>query len=169
MSIAGVQDWQARVEQRLAAIEAGLLPCDRIVLRGTGSNPGGIIYAPGATNPATAPSLLLDATGTAGDQPLPFYRYYPSGFAAGGAASLVWRVNVTPTGTIDASNADFTLPSLPATGSLILVLNGVVQLLDGTGIDGYTLSGATITYVRAPGYGASSLTHFWHRAWYLEA
>lgn len=52
----------------------------------------------------------------------------------------------TPTGTIDGSNAAFTIANTPLTGSLKLYKNGI--RMTGGGVD-YTLSGTTITYVAA--------------------
>jgi hypothetical protein len=50
----------------------------------------------------------------------------------------------TPTGTIDGSNAVFTIANTPVTGSEHVYVNGVLQ--EGGGAD-YTLSTATITFV----------------------
>jgi hypothetical protein len=63
------------------------------------------------------------------------------GGGGGGAA----QAEYIPTGTIDGSNAVFTLPVTP-TGAINLYKNGVRQM--GGGID-FTLSGNTITYVTA--------------------
>ena len=52
----------------------------------------------------------------------------------------------TVTGTLNASNKTFTLPSLPVTGTVTLFLNGVAQ---EAGED-YTISGRTITMVDPP-------------------
>lgn len=64
----------------------------------------------------------------------------------------------TPTGTINSSNAVFTLAHAPnPASSLELYLNGILQTAGG--VD-YTLASATITYVVAPGTGST------HVAWY---
>jgi hypothetical protein len=53
---------------------------------------------------------------------------------------------VAPTGTINGSNAVFTLPTAP--GPVVLIFrNGLLQ--QGGGID-YTLSGSTVTFSVAP-------------------
>ncbi len=62
-----------------------------------------------------------------------------SGGGGGGAAAT----EHTPVGTINGSNAVFTLPSVPAPGTLNLYTNGRRMML---GID-FTLSSATITYL----------------------
>ena len=55
-----------------------------------------------------------------------------------------------PAGTINSSNATFTLSQTPLNNSIILTLNGVRQ----TPTTDYTLSGATITFTTAPFTGA---------------
>ena len=68
-----------------------------------------------------------------------------------------------PAGAINGVNVTFTLANSPVpAASLILVVNGEVFLQGGAGINGYTLAGATITFVRAPKTG------FWIRAWYRK-
>lgn len=61
--------------------------------------------------------------------------------------------NETPGGTIDGSNAAFTLAHTPKTGSLRLFLNGQFLTL---GVD-YTLSTVTITFSTPPDAGFSGL------------
>lgn len=59
--------------------------------------------------------------------------------------------NETPTGAVNGSNTAFGLANTPATGTLMLFLNG--QLLEvGAGND-FTLSGATITMLQVPQTG----------------
>ncbi len=53
-----------------------------------------------------------------------------------------------PSGTINGSNAAFTLANTPVAGSEHVYLNGVLQE-SGSGND-YTISGAAITYLSAP-------------------
>lgn len=56
--------------------------------------------------------------------------------------------NETPTGTINGSNAIFTLANSPSpAGSLKVFLNGAFQTAAG---EDYTLVGDTITFVNAP-------------------
>lgn len=70
-------------------------------------------------------------------------------------ASFVW--NITPTGTIDGSNATFTLPSSPNPAtSLRVYLNGQRFILNGD----YTLSGATLSMVVAPDVGSTLLVDY---------
>ena len=52
-----------------------------------------------------------------------------------------------PSGTIDGSNATFTLANTPVTGSDQVYLNGLLQ--DTRGID-YSISGAVITFLVPP-------------------
>jgi hypothetical protein len=69
--------------------------------------------------------------------------------------------NVVPTGTINGSNAVFTLPSTPnPAGSLQLFRNGVLQTA-GMSAD-YTLSAATITYNAAPITGDTHVASYRH-------
>ena len=68
--------------------------------------------------------------------------------------------NETPTGTVNGTNAAFTLAAAPSpAASLKLFVNG--QLMAAAGED-YTLSGANITFVTAPPTGSIL------RAWYLR-
>lgn len=65
--------------------------------------------------------------------------------------------DVTPTGTIDGSNATFTISPAPSpAASLQLFLNGVLQY---RGTD-YTLTGGTIVYTTPPTVGSV------HACWY---
>lgn len=66
--------------------------------------------------------------------------------------------NVAPSGDIDGVNVTFILPSIPASGSLMLFQNGAL-LLEGTD---FTLSVATITFAVAPTGGD------WIRATYAR-
>ena len=52
------------------------------------------------------------------------------------------------TGTLDGSNVTFSLGSTPRTGTVTLILNGLV-LAEGAGND-YTISGGTVTMAYAP-------------------
>jgi hypothetical protein len=54
---------------------------------------------------------------------------------------------VTPTGTVNGSNATFSLASVPVTGSLKVYRNGI--RMKGTSGTDYALSGSTITFVTA--------------------
>lgn len=69
----------------------------------------------------------------------------------GGGANRTSRT-VTPSGTINGQNKDFTLTDTPDTDSLHLYLNGMYQTPGG--VD-YTLSGVTITYINAPFAGSA--------------
>lgn len=53
-----------------------------------------------------------------------------------------------PTGTINAINTVFTIANTPITGTVRVYLNGIRQLVGG-GND-YTISGTTITFIKAP-------------------
>lgn len=64
----------------------------------------------------------------------------------------------TPSGTINGSNATFTLAAAPnPAGSLMLFLNGAYQT--AAGVD-YTLSSLTITFVLAPPSGSVLRAHY---------
>lgn len=73
---------------------------------------------------------------------------------------LLFSENETPSGSMDGSNAIFTLAHSPdPADSLILVLNGQVQT---QGVE-YTLSGDTITFAVAPPVEFAGLPF---KAWY---
>lgn len=67
-----------------------------------------------------------------------------------------------PSGTVDGSNADFTLASTPTAGSLAVYKNGIRQKV-GAGND-YTLATATITFEAGniPGTGDNLLADYRH-------
>ena len=74
-------------------------------------------------------------------------------------------VNETPAGTLNGVNTVFDLSFTPNLGSLVLVLNGVVQNPgSGSPLEGedYMITGAVITYTVAP-----RATDF-HSAWYTH-
>lgn len=56
--------------------------------------------------------------------------------------------NEIPSGTIGGGNVTFTLANTPVAGTVTLYLNGQFQA-PGAGLD-YTISGTTITFVKAP-------------------
>jgi hypothetical protein len=56
-----------------------------------------------------------------------------------------------PSGTVDGSNAVFTLASTPLTGQESVYVNGILQNLGGS--NDYTISSATITFNTAPSTG----------------
>jgi len=74
-----------------------------------------------------------------------------------GASAQINVDSEVPTGTINGSNAEFTLAQTPATGSLHLYLNGVRQVAGG--VD-YSLTTNTITYVSAPVTGDTHLADY---------
>lgn len=71
------------------------------------------------------------------------------GSGGGGGGSVVFVDHEAPGGSINGSNASFTLAVTPTTGSLSLYRNGLLQR---AGID-FTLSAAAITFSTAPGSG----------------
>lgn len=56
--------------------------------------------------------------------------------------------NEIPSGSINSSNTTFTLANSPVAGTVTVYLNGLYQA-PGGGLD-YTISGTTITFVKAP-------------------
>lgn len=72
--------------------------------------------------------------------------------------TVVW--NETPSGSINGSNAAFTLAHLPVAGTLMLIVNGLMMLEGGD----YNLSGTTVTFVA----GAVPESGDWIRATYLR-
>jgi len=72
-------------------------------------------------------------------------------------------IRETPSGTIDGSNATFTLASTPnPANSEQIFLNGMLQE-PGAGND-YTISGPTITFVTAPASGSRIKANYFNRA-----
>lgn len=68
-----------------------------------------------------------------------------------------FNTNIVPTGTINGSNKDFTLPSTPSpTDSLKVYVNGVRQVVSTD----YSLAGAVITMTIAPPTGSTILCDF---------
>jgi hypothetical protein len=68
----------------------------------------------------------------------------------------------TPSGTVNGTNATFTLAAAPGTpASLILTVNGVVQIQGSSG--NYTLSGTTITFLSGSIPQPGDVLMDWHR------
>lgn len=65
---------------------------------------------------------------------------------AGSLTSANFIFNETPSGTVNGSNAAFTLANTPTVGTVRVYLNGVRQTLTSD----YTISTSTITFVSAP-------------------
>jgi hypothetical protein len=85
----------------------------------------------------------------------------PSTEAPPAAAPVSGFEYVTPTGALDNVNKVFTLPHAPnPPTSLVLRLNGVVELQGTSSHATYTLSGSTITYATPPD------SNDWHFAGY---
>lgn len=81
------------------------------------------------------------------------------GLTGGAGTGLsVRKVREAPSGSVNGSNDTFTLSQTPATDSLLLFRNGILQT--GGGVD-YTLSTATITFAAAPASGDTL------QAWFL--
>jgi hypothetical protein len=76
-----------------------------------------------------------------------------------GGPSLPLVFNETPGGAINGTNAAFTLKSVPASGGLLLFVNGLLMAEGGD----YNRSGKTVTFVA----GAIPETGDWIKATYL--
>lgn len=76
--------------------------------------------------------------------------------AISGSGSGSLAESEVPSGTVNGSNADFTLANTPLAGSLKLYLNGVRQKVT----EDYTLSTATITFNVAPPTGSIILADY---------
>ena len=70
-----------------------------------------------------------------------------------GSGAGATTVEEVPTGTINGSNATFTLSRTPRPGSVRVYLNGLRQRT-GSGND-FTISGLTITFATAPPTGSN--------------
>jgi hypothetical protein len=64
--------------------------------------------------------------------------------SGGGLVSSNFVFGETPSGTINGSNAVFTLAHTPISGTITISVNGIIQK-SGSGND-YTISGSTITF-----------------------
>ena len=106
-----------------------------------GVKTGGITANEIAANAVTSAKIAASVVGAG------------TGLTGGGGSQIsVNFVNrETPTGTINGSNATFTLASTPKSGTEMVFLNGVLQDA-GAGND-YTISAATITMLAAPATG----------------
>jgi len=66
-----------------------------------------------------------------------------------------------PSGTVNGSNADFTLTDTPISGTEMVFVNGILQ---NAGSDNdYTISGDTITFAQAPKAGDVILVTYWRQ------
>lgn len=66
--------------------------------------------------------------------------------------------NEIPSGDIDSVNVTFVLAHVPIIGTVLVMLNGMQQY-PGTGKD-YTISGKTITFLKAPKIGSEILCNY---------
>jgi hypothetical protein len=73
-----------------------------------------------------------------------------------GLSSSNFVFNETPTGTINGTNATFTIANTPTSGTVQLFLNGLLQ----RPTTDYTISGTTITMINIPGTGDFMLVHY---------
>ena len=79
-----------------------------------------------------------------------------SALEGGVSHTHVW--GETPAGTINGTNAVFTLAAPPSpAASLMLFLNGLMQTPGG---NDFTLAGGTVTFAEAPDPGATLLAHY---------
>lgn len=87
-------------------------------------------------------------------------------FHGGASGNVTWINNETPAGTIDGSNAVFTLAQVPNPSSSVLLMKNGQCLFEGVG---YVLSGQTITfqtgYIPQPITGGDPVGDL-VRAWY---
>jgi len=103
----------------------------------------------GTTNADTVWIGTADAGGTLGSTSITFV----NPLSSIGLTSSNFVYDETPSGTINGSNADFTIANTPTSGTLRVFRNGL-RVLQGSG-NGYTLSGTTITMTTAPVSGDS--------------
>lgn len=103
----------------------------------------------GSTNADTVWIGTADAGGTLNTTAITFV----NPLSSIGLTSSNFVFDETPSGTINGSNASFTIANTPTAGTVRLFRNGV-RVLSGSG-NGYTLSGTTITMTTAPVSGDS--------------
>ena len=115
----------------------------------TNAGSGLLTLSSGVVGATQFPALTGDVTTVAGSLTTTINNTSGSGFVKYG--NFVW--NETPTGTVNGSNATFTLATAPANSGadLELSLNGVC-LEPGAGND-FTISGTTITMLLIPQTG----------------
>lgn len=99
-------------------------------------------------------TLTMVIAPTTGDTLLVDYEINSGTYSTGSAS---WVSNETPSGTVNGSNATFTLVSTPITGTLALYRDG--QLMVGGGAD-YTLTTNSIAFVTAPVTGSVLLAFY---------
>lgn len=75
--------------------------------------------------------------------------------------SSKYKCREVPSGTVNGSNADFTLPSTPISGTEMVFVNGILQNA-GSGND-YTISAKTIKFAQAPKAGDVILVTYWRQ------
>ncbi len=103
--------------------------------------PGALIAVEeGSVNGDKVYLCTANSSGTLGTTAVTFQQINPGGLTL---SNFVF--NEVPSGTVNGSNATFTLANTPVAGTLSLYVNGVRQLV-GTGND-YTISGNTITFL----------------------
>lgn len=76
--------------------------------------------------------------------------------SGGGGVNII--TNEIPSGTINSINTEFILANTPATGTVEVYLNGLIQV-PGTGND-YTISGTGISFIKAPRIGSDILVSY---------
>lgn len=103
----------------------------------------------GTTNADTVWLGTADLGGTLGSTSVTFI----NPLSSVGLTSSNFVHDETPSGTINGSNADFTIANTPTSGTLRVWRNGQ-RVLQGLG-NGYTLSGTTISMTTAPVTGDS--------------
>lgn len=69
-----------------------------------------------------------------------------------------WIVNEIPSGLINSINTEYELSTDPVSGTVQVYLNGSLQS-PGVGKD-YTISGKTITFIKAPHTGSEILVSY---------
>jgi hypothetical protein len=89
------------------------------------------VVAPGTTVSVAAPETAVPLLDTPAGQIQVFS-------AIGGAGGL--PQSEVPSGAVDGVNAEFVLSSIPVAGSLVLTVNGLVQVV------GYSRLGQTVTF-----------------------
>jgi len=75
-----------------------------------------------------------------------------------GLTSSSFVFHEIPTGNINSINVTYTLANTPIAGTVQVFLNGLLQA-PGVGLD-YTISGSTITFVKAPRTNSDLYVHY---------
>jgi hypothetical protein len=140
-----IKNQAAQAENGIYTVNASGAPTRALDMDAWTEVPGALVAVEvGTTNADTIWLCSADQGGTINTTAIA-WQQIPT---AAGLLNTNFVDKETPSGTIDGSNATFTLANTPVAGSEHVYLNGVLQE-SGAGND-YTISGGTITMLSSP-------------------